>query len=230
MVSHAYFPDARLDRIYASHPALCVPATRLAYAEVLQDEKGETPAGFLRRAVAWFGARGIAVERVISDNGSCYVSAAHVAACRELGLRHPAHPALPAADQRQGRALHPHTALDPQASQAVESRGRVGPRSTAMHVPSAHVGNLARATLSLRNQDERTACASRPRPYRGPRYRVAQRNEASPTIGCASARREDQAARVPGSAQAHDRFGSYLPRPVLTTSSLSTSCFAIDAA
>jgi transposase InsO family protein len=68
---------------------VCVDdATRLAYVEVLPDERGETAAAFLRRAVAWLAARGVRVERVMSDNGSCYVSAAHAASCRELGLRH----------------------------------------------------------------------------------------------------------------------------------------------
>jgi transposase InsO family protein len=63
-------------------------ATRLAYAEVLADERGETAAGFLRRAVAWFNSMGIQPERVLSDNGACYRSRAHAAACRELRLRH----------------------------------------------------------------------------------------------------------------------------------------------
>lgn len=68
---------------------VCVDdATRLAYVEVLPDEKGPTAAGFLRRAAAWFAAMGIAVERVMSDNGACYRSGAHDAACSELGLRH----------------------------------------------------------------------------------------------------------------------------------------------
>jgi transposase InsO family protein len=62
--------------------------TRLAYAEVLQDERGQTAVGFLRRALAWFGRYGIQVERVMTDNGSPYVSHAHAAACAELGLRH----------------------------------------------------------------------------------------------------------------------------------------------
>ena len=87
---------------------VCVDdATRLAYVEVLADERGETAAGFLRRAVAWFASMGITVERVMSDNGSCYRSRVHAAACRELGLAPLLHPALPAAHQRQGRALHP---------------------------------------------------------------------------------------------------------------------------
>jgi transposase len=68
---------------------VCVDdATRLAYAEVLKDEKGQTAAGFLRRAVKWFSSMGICVERVMSDNGACYRSTLHAVACRELGLRH----------------------------------------------------------------------------------------------------------------------------------------------
>jgi transposase InsO family protein len=63
-------------------------ATRLAYVEVLSDEKGLTAAGFLRRAVEWFRSMGITVERVMSDNGSCYRSNAHAEACREMRLRH----------------------------------------------------------------------------------------------------------------------------------------------
>jgi transposase InsO family protein len=63
-------------------------ATRLAYVEVLADEKGATAAGFLRRAVAWLGSMGVTVERVLSDNGSCYRSRVHAIACRELGMRH----------------------------------------------------------------------------------------------------------------------------------------------
>jgi len=51
---------------------VCVDdATRLAYAEVLTDERGESAAGFLSRAVEWFGSMGVTVERVMSDNGSC---------------------------------------------------------------------------------------------------------------------------------------------------------------
>jgi transposase InsO family protein len=62
--------------------------SRLAYAEVLSDETAKSAIAFLRRAVAWFAERGVCVERVMTDNGSPYVSHAHAAACRELGLRH----------------------------------------------------------------------------------------------------------------------------------------------
>ena len=63
-------------------------ATRLAYAEVLGDEKATTAVGFLRRALAFFARHGITAERVLTDNGSAYRSAVHAIACRALGLRH----------------------------------------------------------------------------------------------------------------------------------------------
>jgi len=68
---------------------VCVDdATRLAYVEVLENEQGATAAGFLRRAVRFYASYGITVQRVMSDNGACYVSAIHAVACRMLGLRH----------------------------------------------------------------------------------------------------------------------------------------------
>jgi transposase InsO family protein len=63
-------------------------ATRLAYVEVLSDEKATTAVAFLRRALAHFATYGITAERVITDNGSAYRSAAHAIACRLLGIRH----------------------------------------------------------------------------------------------------------------------------------------------
>jgi transposase InsO family protein len=63
-------------------------ATRLAYVEVLPDEKATTAIGFLRRAIKHFARYGIVVERVITDNGSPYISTAHTIACRTLGIRH----------------------------------------------------------------------------------------------------------------------------------------------
>jgi hypothetical protein len=85
-------------------------ATRLAYVEVLEDEKAATAVAFLRRAVAHFRAYGICVERVMADNGSG-VPGGHPRP-RLQGTRDqaPAHPPLPAAHERQGRALHPHPA------------------------------------------------------------------------------------------------------------------------
>jgi transposase InsO family protein len=63
-------------------------ATRLAYAEVLPDETGATAVAFLGRAIAFYGRHHITVERVLTDNGSPYISTAHAIACRALGVRH----------------------------------------------------------------------------------------------------------------------------------------------
>jgi transposase InsO family protein len=62
--------------------------TRLAYAEVLADEKATTVVAFLRRAVAFFARHGITVEQLLTDNGSAYRSAVHAIACRVLQIRH----------------------------------------------------------------------------------------------------------------------------------------------
>lgn len=63
-------------------------ATRLAYVEVLPDERRGTAAGFLIRALRWFRARGVRAERIMTDNGSAYVSKLFAKAMRLLGLRH----------------------------------------------------------------------------------------------------------------------------------------------
>ncbi len=62
--------------------------SRVAYVEVLADQRGDTCAAFLQRSVAWFAARAVTVRRVMSDNGSGYVSRRFRAACHELALRH----------------------------------------------------------------------------------------------------------------------------------------------
>ena len=68
---------------------VCVDdATRLAYVEVLADEKALTAVGFLRRAVDFYARHGISAQAVMSDNGACYRSTIHAFACRALGLRH----------------------------------------------------------------------------------------------------------------------------------------------
>jgi len=62
--------------------------SRLAYAEVLTDEKAVTAVGFLRRAIAFYRHHGIQVEAVLSDNGGAYISTVHALACRRLRLKH----------------------------------------------------------------------------------------------------------------------------------------------
>lgn len=63
-------------------------ATRLAYVEVLENERAATAIGFLRRAVAYYASYGITTEALITDNGSAYRSTVHAIACRALRIRH----------------------------------------------------------------------------------------------------------------------------------------------
>ncbi len=63
-------------------------ATRLAYAEVLPDEKALTSIAFLRRAVTFYERHGMTVQELITDNGAPYISTVHAIACRALGIRH----------------------------------------------------------------------------------------------------------------------------------------------
>ena len=63
-------------------------ASRLAYAEVLPNERSPSSTAFLRRSVTWFQNRGVRVQAVMSDNGSCYVSHRFKATCQKLQLRH----------------------------------------------------------------------------------------------------------------------------------------------
>jgi transposase InsO family protein len=62
--------------------------SRLAYTEILEDERKDTAAAFLRRAHAWYRAAGITIERVLSDNGACYRSQSWAAACTALAITH----------------------------------------------------------------------------------------------------------------------------------------------
>jgi transposase InsO family protein len=76
--------------------------SRLAYAEVLPDEKATTAAGFLRRAVAFYRRYGIQVKAILSDNGAAYISIVHARACRRLKIRH--HRTRPRRPQTNGKA------------------------------------------------------------------------------------------------------------------------------
>lgn len=62
--------------------------SRLAYVEILANERGETCAAFLRRAQAWFTRQGVVVKRVLTDNGTGYRSHRFRAACAACRLRH----------------------------------------------------------------------------------------------------------------------------------------------
>ncbi|SRR6266550_2593019 len=62
--------------------------SRVSYAEVLADQCAGDAVGFLGRAVSWFARHGVTVERVLTDNGSAYVSDRFAMLCRSLSIRH----------------------------------------------------------------------------------------------------------------------------------------------
>lgn len=71
------------------HLHVCIDdASRLAYTELLPDERKERAVAFLVRALAWLASLGVSVERVMTDNGSAYRSHAFRNACAAAGLTH----------------------------------------------------------------------------------------------------------------------------------------------
>ena len=68
---------------------VCVDdASRIAFSRVMNDERKESAVAFLKAAVAYYASLGVKVERVMTDNGSCYRSKAFRRTCKRLGLRH----------------------------------------------------------------------------------------------------------------------------------------------
>ena len=89
-VGHRIHGD-RTKRIYGAgwefaHVAID-DASRLAYVEVLSDEKGHTTVGFLQRALAWYRTHGIRVQRILSDNGVNYRSHVYLRFCLRRSIR-----------------------------------------------------------------------------------------------------------------------------------------------
>ena len=85
--------------------------SRIAYCELLAGQGAEHSCAFLERAVAWFASEhGIAIERVLSDNGHADRSRAWRGGVRAPRDRASAHPAIHAAHQRQGRGADRHDA------------------------------------------------------------------------------------------------------------------------
>jgi transposase InsO family protein len=62
--------------------------SRVAYVEILPDQTAKTTVGFLERAIAWFAARGVIVQRIMTDNGSNYRSKLHARVVQRLGIKH----------------------------------------------------------------------------------------------------------------------------------------------
>jgi hypothetical protein len=82
-------------------------ASRIAFSQVMKNEKKGCAVALLKAAVAYYVSLGITVERVMTDNGACYKSIAFREACKRLRLKHVRTRALYAEDQRESRTVHP---------------------------------------------------------------------------------------------------------------------------
>lgn len=124
---------------------VCVDdATRLAYVEVLSDEKTKTVIGFLRRAVGFYRSHGIAVEGLMTDNGAAYRSAAHALACRALGIKHIR--TRPYRPQTNGKIERFHQTLQQEWAYAkpyLSEAERVAAYPTFLHTYNHHRGHTA---------------------------------------------------------------------------------------
>ncbi|MBI5263584.1 MAG: IS481 family transposase [Bradyrhizobium sp.] len=63
-------------------------ASRVAFSKIMKDERKESAVAFLKAAVAYYASLGLTIQRVMTDNGSCYRSRAFAKACKELSLKH----------------------------------------------------------------------------------------------------------------------------------------------
>jgi transposase-like protein len=106
--------------------------SRLAYVEVLGDERAQSCARFWRRAHHWFALHGILVARVLTDNGVGYRSRLFGTGAGLNRRAPPAHHALPAADEREGGAVQPHPAGGVGLSAAVPVQCRARPCLAAL--------------------------------------------------------------------------------------------------
>ena len=94
--------------------------SRLAFTQLLPDQKTETTVGFLNDALDFFERHGIRVRALLTDNGSSYRSHMFRQACCQLGHQTPPNPPLHAANQRQGRTLYPDRSARVGLCQALE--------------------------------------------------------------------------------------------------------------
>jgi transposase InsO family protein len=122
--------------------------TRVAYSEVLRDEKGLTAVGFWQRAHAWFSDHNISVETVQTDNGACYKAHAFAAVVEATGAQHRRLP--PRRPQWNGKVERfNRTLLDEWAYVRVY---RSEPSRTRALDHWLHLYNHHRAHASLRGQ------------------------------------------------------------------------------
>jgi transposase InsO family protein len=122
--------------------------SRLAYTEILADERKDTAIGFWTRAQAWFAAAGITVERVLTDNGSCYRSGAWRDALATAGVAHKR--TRPFRPQTNGKVERFHRTL---ADEWAYARPYTSETERRAHLPGwLHTYNHHRGHTALNGQ------------------------------------------------------------------------------
>jgi transposase InsO family protein len=118
--------------------------SRLAYTEILPDERKDTAAAFLTRAATWYAAAGITIERVLSDNGACYRSLLWAATCAQLAIIHkrtrPYRPQTNGKVERYHRTLADEWAYARPYTTETERRAALDPW---LHTYNHHRGHTA---------------------------------------------------------------------------------------
>ena len=102
-------------------------------SEILPDETKETASAFMRNAIAAFAAQGVKIQRVLTDNGSCYRCRAFAAVLAEAGIRHKRTRPYRATNQWQGRTLQPHPARGMGLRQGLWLRSRTAILLRGLH-------------------------------------------------------------------------------------------------
>jgi hypothetical protein len=117
--------------------------SRLAYTEVLPDEKKQSATAFLFRALAWFADHGVTAERVMTDNGSAYRSKLWRRACRALEVRHlRTRPYTPGPTVRPNASSRPPCASGPMCGPiSIQQNGEPSsPSGTTTTITSGRIG------------------------------------------------------------------------------------------
>jgi transposase InsO family protein len=135
--------------------------TRLGYSELLDDERKQTAAAFWLRANAYFNSVGITVQRVLTDNGSCYRSHLWAQTCRQLAITYqrtrPYRPQTNGKVERFNRTLLDGWAYRrPYASEAARR---------AAFPPWLHWYNHHRPHTALGRRPPISRCTNLPEPY-----------------------------------------------------------------
>ena len=127
-------------------------ASRIAFSQVMKNEKRGCAIAFLKAAVAYYASLGVTVERVMTDNGSCYKSFAFRKACKRLGLRHIRTKPY---TQWQGRALHSNQLARVGLRAGLQHLKRTRRRAAKMASPLQLAPASRRHKISNTNQQTR---------------------------------------------------------------------------